>query len=913
MKQTFFVLSALAATIAGAAAQGSAPGAINYQGVLLDNLTGSPQSGDRDMIFHFYDGAGGGEILRDRHTLSDSTPVVVDMGTFNVQLGTGLIEDGPAVFPNDPYTSLSQVFRDFAEVLLGVEIRVGPAGGGGAFETLSPRTRIVSAAYAINSGLLGGKPSAEFIDRSSTSQTKAGNLTVANLTASGNTIAFSSAGASISASSTSFFINAGNQDTDNLFLIAGNSGDDGGITIFGDGIFEMRSGNGHFSFVDGVTLQERAHLNGTGDLQLDGDLTLSGNELFLGSTGGKVWSNALSTSVLAGDQDSDMLFFTAGNGFEDGEIALFGGGAMALRSATGEFNFRNGNQSVGPQIVASTASLRLKAGGDDADSLLLEAGNTSDDGHLYLFGAGSAELVTRTSVTFRIDSASSPSSYRALWCKEGCFFTTETLMELQEDGDLRIGGVLSQNQFDLAESYMKGEAIEPGDVVRLHPGRAGAVLLSSGIEDATVLGVVSERPGVVLGGAPFDPEALERMWGPSLVRRFLEERDVRLGRLLDAQPDLAERLERFEHAAVSQAGGGTADPPADPASDRAERELAELRSHLETTALESFYRDNFVPVALAGRVPVKVDAGFGRIAAGDRLSPSPVPGVAMKSDGRGLVIGIALEPFTGGRGKVEAFITHDFPEASQDEVRRPARETLAGTEAQNPAPDPAGRSLPDPASLHLVVDPVREDGAGLSVSIQGQGEDPRSELFRVDDSGDVYASRSFRPEGSNVAELFAVSEVATEGDVLVADPAHPGSFRPARDPGDPSVVGVVSSRAGMLLGGGIEDILSSNTGLAERFHQARAANDRQGEARIWSRLEADFMAARAPVAMTGTVQVKVDASYGAIRTGDLLISSPTAGHAMRAEDPAAQGTVVGKALEPLESGRGLIRMLAMLR
>jgi hypothetical protein len=65
--------------------------------------------------------------------------------------------------------------------------------------------------------------------------------------------------------------------------------------------------------------------------------------------------------------------------------------------------------------------------------------------------------------------------------------------------------------------------------------------------------------------------------------------------------------------------------------------------------------------------------------------------------------------------------------------------------------------------------------------------------------------------------------------------------------------------------------------------------------------------------MTGTTLVKVDASYGAIRPGDLLISSSTAGHAMRAEDPAAQGTVLGKALEPLASGRGLIRMLVMAR
>ena len=66
------------------------------------------------------------------------------------------------------------------------------------------------------------------------------------------------------------------------------------------------------------------------------------------------------------------------------------------------------------------------------------------------------------------------------------------------------------------------------------------------------------------------------------------------------------------------------------------------------------------------------------------------------------------------------------------------------------------------------------------------------------------------------------------------------------------------------------------------------------------------------VALSGTVFCKVDAGYGAIRPGDLLTASPTEGHAMRSRD-AAPGTILGKALEPLDSGTGRIRMLVMLR
>ncbi|MBN1867627.1 hypothetical protein JW916_10075 [Candidatus Sumerlaeota bacterium] len=58
--------------------------------------------------------------------------------------------------------------------------------------------------------------------------------------------------------------------------------------------------------------------------------------------------------------------------------------------------------------------------------------------------------------------------------------------------------------------------------------------------------------------------------------------------------------------------------------------------------------------------------------------------------------------------------------------------------------------------------------------------------------------------------------------------------------------------------------------------------------------------------------IKVDATYGAIRPGDLLVSSPTPGHAMRADSPKI-GTVVGKALGGLEEGQGRIPVFVSLK
>jgi hypothetical protein len=74
------------------------------------------------------------------------------------------------------------------------------------------------------------------------------------------------------------------------------------------------------------------------------------------------------------------------------------------------------------------------------------------------------------------------------------------------------------------------------------------------------------------------------------------------------------------------------------------------------------------------------------------------------------------------------------------------------------------------------------------------------------------------------------------------------------------------------------------------------------------------------VATTGRVKVKVDASRGPIRIGDLLVTSDVEGLAMKSEPVAlggrkihSPGTIIGKALEPLEKGVGEILVLLSLQ
>ncbi|HKR24442.1 MAG TPA: hypothetical protein VJS15_04225 [Allosphingosinicella sp.] len=139
-------------------------------------------------------------------------------------------------------------------------------------------------------------------------------------------------------------------------------------------------------------------------------------------------------------------------------------------------------------------------------------------------------------------------------------------------------------------------------------------------------------------------------------------------------------------------------------------------------------------------------------------------------------------------------------------------------------------------------------------------------------------------KGADCAEDFDVAEdagVVEPGTVMVLD--DDGALRPSTSPFDARVVGVVS-------GGG-------------QYRPAIVLDRRDGDA-----------GNRLPIALLGKVSCQVDASLGPIGVGDPLTTSATPGHAMSARSEAGSaGTILGKALEPLESGKGLIAVLVGLR
>lgn len=138
--------------------------------------------------------------------------------------------------------------------------------------------------------------------------------------------------------------------------------------------------------------------------------------------------------------------------------------------------------------------------------------------------------------------------------------------------------------------------------------------------------------------------------------------------------------------------------------------------------------------------------------------------------------------------------------------------------------------------------------------------------------------------------LEELGEPVEVGDVLVM--SQEGRMAIGRFAADAAVVGIVT------------EVLQAASSSAGKAADVGVAGDLQ--------LTRSPAGQRISVAHSGVVLCKVDAGYGSVRPGDLLTTSPTAGHAMRAEAPGI-GTVLGKALEPLDTGTGQIRVLVMLQ
>lgn len=139
----------------------------------------------------------------------------------------------------------------------------------------------------------------------------------------------------------------------------------------------------------------------------------------------------------------------------------------------------------------------------------------------------------------------------------------------------------------------------------------------------------------------------------------------------------------------------------------------------------------------------------------------------------------------------------------------------------------------------------------------------------------------------DVAELFDTSESVEPGDVLAITADK--KLKKSNGAYDTSVAGIVSEAPAIIFEGSQAQIMPKPF----KFTSGK----------------------KPPVALVGRVLCKVTTSNGgSIKAGDLLVTSSKPGYAMKGDPKKIQiGTVLGKAMEPLEKGEGKITVLVTLQ
>ena len=184
-----------------------------------------------------------------------------------------------------------------------------------------------------------------------------------------------------------------------------------------------------------------------------------------------------------------------------------------------------------------------------------------------------------------------------------------------------------------------------------------------------------------------------------------------------------------------------------------------------------------------------------------------------------------------------------------------------------------------------------ENGSAIQMIVRANGNvgigttSPTEKLDvtgNVKITGDIEVTGNIKAKYQDLAEWVESSQELSAGTVVVLDSNNSNQVLASTSAYDSRVAGVISLKPGLELG-------------------------ERGEGRVL-------------VATTGRVKVKVDATGGPIRIGDLLVTSDREGFAMkslpldiggvRIHRP---GTLIGKALEPLAGGAGEILVLLSMQ
>lgn len=177
----------------------------------------------------------------------------------------------------------------------------------------------------------------------------------------------------------------------------------------------------------------------------------------------------------------------------------------------------------------------------------------------------------------------------------------------------------------------------------------------------------------------------------------------------------------------------------------------------------------------------------------------------------------------------------------------------------------------------LFVDGYANDGqADPTLRMVGDGRAMRVKGSSLFEGPVELTSREEDGHHLNLVELFEIedNDYISHGDVVVASSKGNSLLKRTHTSYDTAAIGVIANKPALII---------NNNGEKKKLY---------------------------PVALAGSVLCKVDARNHPIRPGDLLVTSDTPGCAMKGSIDSFEkiGSVIGKALDTLESGTGVIRI-----